>query len=66
MDEKKRFFDSHITIRISKEMKDIIDFWVSNPQCVFEGKPLFDSRGHFVKASIIKHLRELKERYKAL
>lgn len=61
---RTRYFNDLISFRISKDMNDMIDFWINNPKCVdSNGNPLFTSRGHFIKASIIRHFDFLKSSY---
>ena len=61
---KTKYFDTHLSIRISKEMVKLMDFWISNPKCVDDaGIPLFSNRSHFCKSSLIKLFNELKFRY---
>ena len=60
----QRYFDVFMTVRISKDMRRMIDYWVNNPDCVDDyGNKIFDNRSHFVKSSVIRHLQELKKNY---
>ena len=61
---EKRFFDIVFTMRVNREMLDIMDYWINHPHCVdSNSKPLFVSRSHLVKCSLIKQFNDLKTKY---
>jgi len=59
-----RYFDKVKTFRWNDEMERMVKYWVSHPKCVdTEGNPLFMDASHFIKVSLIKHFKELKQKY---
>jgi len=58
--KKEMYFDVSVPTRLSRDMVGMIDHWIKNSKDD-RGNPLFSSRSHFIKCSIIYHFRHLKE-----